>query len=129
MRKRQLTAGLRRFGGFVLGTAVAVAVGSIIAGLLFHSELRRAIALGFYVVGSLFIVVGFFYGVRPPVRMTGEGGATPGFLGSLASAGGSARWADRDDLEASLGASAVFVAIGLVLVVIGVAVDPRNRVL
>jgi hypothetical protein len=38
-----------------------------------------------------------------------------------------ARWADPEEVRESIGLSAVFVSIGLLLIVIGVAVDPRNR--
>jgi hypothetical protein len=128
MRRDRLAAGLRRLLGFAAGTTVVVAVCSILAGLLLGAGPRRSISLGLYGVGSLFVIVGVFYGVRPPVRTTG-GGGSPGIFGSLAAGGGIARWADRDDIEESLGLSAVFVSIGLLLIVIGVAIDPRSRLL
>ena len=121
-----MAAGLRRLFGFAAGTGLVVAGFGVVLGLLLHADVRRSIALGLYGVGSLFVVVGVFYGIRPPVRTTG-GSGSPGIFGSLASGGGTARWADRDDIEESLGASAVFVAIGLLLIVLGVAIDPRSR--
>ena len=111
---------------FAAGTTVFVAVCSVFVGLLFGADLRRSISLGLYGVGSLFVIIGVFYGIRPPVRTTG-GGGSPGIFGSLAAGGGIARWADREDIEESLGLSAVFVSIGLLLIVIGVAIDPRSR--
>jgi hypothetical protein len=128
MRRDRLAAGLRRLAQFAAGTTVFVAVCSVVVGLLFGADLRRSIALGLYGVGSLFVIVGVFYGIRPPVRTTG-GGGSPGIFGSLAAGGGIARWADRDDIEESLGLSAVFVSIGLLLIVIGVAIDPRSRLI
>jgi hypothetical protein len=128
VRRDRLAAGLRRLVGFAAGTTVLVAVCSLVTGLLLGADPRRSISLGLYGVGSLFVVVGVFYGIRPPVRTTG-GGGSPGIFGSLAAGGGIARWADRDDIEESLGLSAAFVSIGLLLLVIGVAVDPRNRLL
>jgi hypothetical protein len=126
MRRGKLVAGLRRLLGFAAGTTVVVAVLSLAAGLLLGSGPRRSISVGLYGVGSLFIVVGVFYGVRPPVRTSG-GGGSPGIFGSLAAGGGIARWADKEDIEESLGLSAVFVTIGLLLVVVGAAIDPRAR--
>jgi hypothetical protein len=126
MRREGLSAGLRRLFGFAAGTTVLVAVCSVVLGLLLGADPRRSISLGLYGVGSLFVIVGVFYGIRPPVRTTG-GGGSPGIFGSMAAGGGIARWADRDDIEESLGLSAVFVSIGLLLIVIGVAVDPRTR--
>jgi hypothetical protein len=128
MRRDRLAAGLRRLLGFAAGTTVVVGVCSLLVGLLLGAGPRRSIALGLYGVGSLFVIVGVFYGIRPPVRTTG-GGGSPGIFGSLAAGGGIARWADRDDIEESLGLSAVFVSIGLLLIVIGVAIDPRSRLL
>jgi hypothetical protein len=126
MRREGLSAGLRRLFGFAAGTTVLVAVCSVVLGLLLGADPRRSISVGLYGVGSLFVIVGVFYGIRPPVRTTG-GGGSPGIFGSMAAGGGIARWADRDDIEESLGLSAVFVSIGLLLIVIGVAVDPRTR--
>ena len=126
MRRDRLVAGLRRLFGFAAATTAVVAVLSVLAGLLLGSGPRRSISVGLYGVGSLFIVVGVFYGVRPPVRTTG-GGGSPGIFGSLAAGGGIARWADKEEIEESLGLSAVFVSIGLLLIVIGAAIDPRTR--
>jgi hypothetical protein len=126
MRRDKLVAGLRRLLGFAAGTTVVVAVLSLAVGLLLGSNARRSVSVGLYGVGSLFVVVGIFYGVRPPVRTTG-GGASPGIFGSLAAGGARARWADREDIEESLGLSAVFVGIGLLLIVVGAAIDPRVR--
>jgi hypothetical protein len=126
VRGAKVAAGLRRLFGFAAGTAVVVALCSLAAGLLLGADLRRSVAVGLYGVGSLFIIVGVFYGIRPPVRTTG-GGGSPGIFGSLAAGGGRARWADREEIGESLSLSAVFVTLGLLFIVIGVGVDPRSR--
>jgi hypothetical protein len=126
VRRAGLAAGLRRLLGFAGGTTVVVAAVSLVVGLLLGASARRSISVGLYAIGALFVVVGLFYGVRPPVRTTG-GGGSPGIFGSLAAGGGMARWADPEEVRESIGLSAVFVSIGLLLIVIGVAVDPRNR--
>jgi hypothetical protein len=127
-RRAALVAGLRRLAGLI-GAAVAItAVGSLVFGVLLHTELLHALAIGFYGAGSVFIVVGFFYGVRPPVRTTGQGGGST-LLGSAAASGGRARWADRHDIEDSLATSAVFLVLGIALIAAGVLFDPRNRLL
>ncbi len=126
MRRAGLAAGLRRLLGFAGGTTVVVAAVSLVVGLLLGASARRSISVGLYAIGALFVVVGLFYGVRPPVRTTG-GGGSPGIFGSLAAGGGMARWADPHEVRESIGLSAVFVSIGLLLIVIGVAVDPRSR--
>lgn len=119
---------MRRLAGLVGGVAGVTTVLSLVFGVLLGAELRRALAVGFYVSGCILVVVGFFFGVRPPVRTTGEG-PPASFLGSLAAGGGTARWATADDLKDSLSASAVFVFLGLLMIAIGVLVDPRDRLL
>jgi hypothetical protein len=126
VRPAGLGSGLRRFFGFAAATVIGVVICSLIAGLLLGADLRRSIAVGLYGVGSLFVIVGVFYGIRPPVRATG-GGGSPGIFGSLAAGGGRARWADSDDIRESLGLSALFVTSGLLLIVIGAGIDPRSR--
>jgi uncharacterized membrane protein len=49
----------------VLGLTLVV---SALAGALLGVELGRAVSTGLYVVGCFFVVLGFFAGVRGPVR-------------------------------------------------------------
>jgi hypothetical protein len=114
--------------GFVAGLAGFVTAASLVLGLLLGSDLRRAVAVGFYVTGCILVVVGVFYGIRPPVRTTGEQGSG-GVLGSLAAGGGSVRWASHEDLRDSLSTSALFVTLGFACIAMGIVVDPRDGLL
>jgi hypothetical protein len=113
-----LRAAIRRFVVLLAGIAGVTAVLSLLGGLLGGSSVERAVAVGFYLVGSFMLIAGFFIGNRGPVRPKGAG---PMFLGSRIM-----RWATPLEREESLNESAVFVALGFVLIIIGVAVDSRT---
>jgi hypothetical protein len=91
---------------------------SILGGLLGGGSVDRAVAIGFYLVGSFMLIAGFFIGNRGPVRPKGTG---PMFFGSRIM-----RWATPLEREESLNESALFVGLGFVLILIGVAVDSRS---
>jgi len=117
-----LAAAARRFIVLFAGATAAVVVGSALLGLAFGSSLQRAISLGFYLVGSFMLVAGFFMGNRGPARLRGEPGSEgPWGFGSRKSL----RWATAEEREDSLNSSAVFVALGLALIILGVAADNR----
>jgi hypothetical protein len=119
-----IRAGLRRLA-LVAATAVgAVTALSALAGLAFGVPLVRAVSLGCYCVGALFLVVGFLVGSRGPVRVRSRPGEE-GVLGL----GGRRRlgWATREEQEDALAASALAVLLGVLLVVLGVLVDDRRE--
>jgi hypothetical protein len=94
------------------------ALASLALGLVFGSSVSRAVSIGFYVVGCFLIVAGFFIGNRGPARA--KENAAMLFLG-----GRNLRWATRDEHEDTLNSSAVFVALGFALIVIGALADTR----
>ena len=113
-----LRAAARRFLVLLGGLAGATAVLSLLGGLLGGASVSRALAVGFYLVGSFMLVAGFFIGNRGPVRPKGTG---PMLFGSRMM-----RWATPLEREDSLNESALFVAVGFVLILVGVAVDTRT---
>jgi len=119
-RGRLLVTAVRRFftllgGLFAVTTVCALAIGAV-AGL----SLARSIAVGLYMVGGILVVVGFVVGNRPPVRMRdGVEEATPWRSRPV-------RWASRQELDDALNSSAVFVIVGLTLVLIGIGFDGRR---
>jgi hypothetical protein len=118
-------AALRRFT-VVLGLAtilpglVALAVAAL-AG----TPIGRAVSVAFYLVGAFCLFGGFFIGNRGPVRPKTEGARSwvPG-LGHRVM-----RWASREEQEETINLSAVFVVIGILVVVFGILVDPRQGLL
>lgn len=122
-----LLAAARRFGLLlVLAAAVTTAL-ALPAALVFDADVRRAISVGFYLVGSFLLVSGFFVGNRGPARPKGEettAGATAGMFGIGVGARG-IRWATPDERDEAISSSAVFVALGFILILVGTLTDNR----
>ena len=123
----ELVEGLRRFALVVAGTAVVVtAVLSLDLGLLVASSALRSLSVGFYMAGALCLLLGFFFGTRPPVRQDGDAGAFGELLRRvLRPRIGAVRHGMRSS-EESISSSAVFVSLGLVLLLFGVLFDRRH---
>lgn len=117
-------AGAARRLAILFGAALGVvAAGSLVLGLLLGSSAGRALSLGFYAAGSFFLVVAFFVGNRGPIRLRGQpGDEGPWGLGRK----GGVRLATPDERRESIANTAIFVSLGLVLIVAGVVADPRN---
>jgi hypothetical protein len=113
-----LLAAARRFSILLLGTAAATAVISLCVGFIAGLSPDRAVSAGFYIAGCLLLVCGFFVGNRGPARPRGEEG--PPLIGPRFM-----RWATPDEREDTLNTSAIFVTMGLILVVLGALVDSR----
>jgi hypothetical protein len=111
-------AAIRRFSVLLAGVAGVTAMLSLLGGLLGGGSVGRAVTIGFYLVGSFMLIAGFFIGNRGPVRPKGTG---PMFFGSRIM-----RWATPLEREESINESALFVALGFALILIGVAVDSRS---
>jgi hypothetical protein len=115
-------AAARRFLLLLGGTAGFVAVGSILVGLLFDSSLSRSLSVGFYVVGAFLLVAGFFMGNRGPARLRGEPGEEgPWGLGRRRGV----RMATPEERRDSIANTAIFVTLGLALIIVGVIADSR----
>ena len=112
-----LRAAARRFFVLLGATAAVVAVFSVAIGLAVGASLNRALANGFEAFGCLLLLLGFFVGNRGPVRLKGD--AVP-FLGPRF-----LRWATPEEHKSTVAESAIFVVLGLLLVLIGVGIDNR----
>ena len=112
-------AALRRFALLLGAAAGLVVLGGLVVGLAVGAALDRAISLAFYGVGAFLVLAGFFVGNRGPVRTKDD---RPGllFLGSHRR-----RWATAEEREGSLNDSAIFVTLGIALIVLGVVADSR----
>ncbi len=118
-----LAAALRRFAFLVVAVTSLTALASLLLGLALGAGVNRALSVGFYVVGSFLLIAGFFVGNRGPVRLKS---VDPGGAFGL---GGRRRlrWASTDERDDTINSSAVFVVLGLTLIILGVAVDSRYR--
>jgi hypothetical protein len=116
-----LAAGRRFLGLFLLASTITL-VFALMIGALADASVARSISLGFYCVGSFLLVTGFFIGNRGPARLKREGGDAGGpfMLGSRF-----VRWATPAEREETINLSAIFVLLGFVLILVGVAADTR----
>src|SRR3954471_13941976 len=110
-----MLAALRRLAVLVVLCSAVTLLGSVALGLLAGASLERAISLGFYGLGCFLMVSGFFIGNRGPARVKSESaGSTmlpiPG-IGSRR-----LRWATLDEQHETISNSAVFIVLGLILV-------------
>ena len=120
-----MVAALRRLALLVVGCSVVTAAISALFGTLIGASLDRSIALGFYGLGCFLMVSGFFVGNRGPARVKSEAAGwsmlpLPG-MGERR-----LRWATLTEQNETINNSAIFIALGLILVLIGVLVDSRH---
>jgi hypothetical protein len=116
-----MAAAARRFGillGALVGGTGAVA---LLLGLAFGSGVSRSLSVGWYIVGSILLISGFFVGNRGPSRPEGEGW-------SVFSLRRWVRWATPDEQRESLSLSAVLVVLGFVLIALGMLADTRYKI-
>jgi hypothetical protein len=118
-----LAAAARRFTTLLLGVVGVTLAGSLVLGLALGASTGRAVSIGLYLVGSFFVVAGFVLGNRGPARMK------PDDEGLREAGRRRMRWATRDERLAAINESAIFVTLGFVLIVLGVLVDARVRLL
>src|SRR5204862_6990365 len=114
---------LRRLALLILGVGVGTLVVSVVLGLLFGASLPRAIALGYYLVGSFLLLAGFFFGNRGPARPRGDADQGDFFMRPR---GRRVRWATREEHEEAINSSALFVGLGLLLIFLGLLSDNRH---
>jgi hypothetical protein len=114
-----LRGAARRFLVLLGATSGAVAAVAVGVGAAVGASLNRSLANGFEAFGCVLLVLGFFVGNRGPVRTKGD--AVPFFGPRFL------RWATPDEHKSTIAESAIFIVLGLLLVVIGLAIDKRFR--
>ena len=116
-----MAAAARRFGivvGSIVGGTAAI---SLLLGLVLGSSVSRSLSLGWYIVGSVLLISGFFVGNRGPARPEGEGWSAFSMRRWV-------RWATPDEQRESLSLSAVLVVLGFLLIALGVVADSRHPI-
>jgi len=107
---------------------VAVAAVSALIGLALGSSAPRAAATGLYLVGCFLVVLGVFAGVRGPLRPAGDAEeAEP--LGALLGVGifsKGVRRATNDERQDARATTWLFLTLGIAMVLVGIAIDPRT---
>ena len=105
------------FGSLAGGTGVL----ALLIGLVAGAGVGRALSVGWYSVGSVLLISGFFVGNRGPARPQGEGW-------SVFSLQRWVRWASPDEQRESISFSALLVVLGFVLIVLGAIADTRYSI-
>jgi hypothetical protein len=121
-------AAVRRLLLLIVACSVVTAAVSALFGALIGASLDRSISLGFYGLGCFLMVSGFFVGNRGPARLKSEAAGwsmlpLPG-MGERR-----LRWASLDEQNETINNSAVFISLGLILVLIGVLVDNHHSLI
>ena len=116
-----MAAAARRFGMILGALAGGTAALALLLGLAFGSSVSRSLSLGWYIIGCLLLLSGFFVGNRGPSRPEGEGWS-PFSLRRWV------RWATPEEQRDSLSLSAVLVVLGFVLIALGMLADTRYKI-
>jgi hypothetical protein len=119
-RAAVVAAGLRRFAFILAGLAGLTTTFTLLFAALSGGNVDRTVAVGFDLVGVFFLVAGFFVGNRGPVRLKGQ--ASVPLFGERRM-----RWATPEEREEAISDSAIFIAVGIAMIIIGVAIDSRYR--
>ena len=117
---RARVAAARRLIVLVVATTAITVAGSLVVGALAGVGVSRSVSLGLYVVGCLLTVIGFVLGNRGPARVKGSG-AAPLFGSRFV------RWASPEEHQDAINDSALFVFLGILLIVLGIIADDRIR--
>jgi hypothetical protein len=115
-RARVVAGGGRRLFALAGVISVVTALVSLTFGALLQASALRSLSVGFYVVGAALIAIGCVHGVRGPIRVSGTFGIERSAI----------RWATREEQEESIATSALFVVLGLTLLMIGLLADARH---
>lgn len=124
-----MVRGLGRLAVAIVLCAGLTAVGATLIGLLIGASLDRSLVIGFYLVGCFFMLAGFFVGNRGPARVKSEEPGASATPFGVFSGSRRLRWATLSEQDETINNSAVFVTLGVVLVIIGVLLDGRHSFL
>ena len=115
----------------LFGSAIVlIAALSAAIGLALGSSAARSAATGLYLVGCFLLVLGVFAGVRGPLRPSGEPGEDGDAVGSLLGVGifsKGVRTATSDERADARSTAWLFLAMGMAMILVGIAVDPRTK--
>ena len=117
-----LGAARRLLGLFAVVGAVTL-IGSLGIGALAGLSVRRSLALGFYLVGSVCLLAGFFVGNRGVLR-TETDSERPGMLG-FGRRG--VRPATGREQREGVQVSALVIGLGVALLLLGTFADTENN--
>ena len=119
-----MRAGLRRLLAIVLTVSTATAAVALLLGLAVGSEPLRAVATGFYLVGSFALIAGVAVGMRGPTRPARTPEPEPAVsLFGLGIAARGARRATPEERHEATGLAWLLLGLGTMLIVVGIVAD------
>lgn len=119
-----MLAGLRRLFALVLAVSAATVLVAVLAGLVAGSDPLRAVAIAFYLVGSLALLAGVAAGARGPMRPTRSSDEAPKMaLFGLGVAARGMRPATVDERREGTALAGLFLVLGIALIVFGILAD------
>jgi hypothetical protein len=119
-----LVGAARRILGLFAVVGGITFVLSLIFGALAGTSLRHSVAIGFYLVGSMLLLAGFFVGNRGVLRAdtdTDSGGLLLGFGRRRV------RSATGEEQRESVRVSALVIGLGIALLILGTLADTENK--
>jgi hypothetical protein len=118
-------AGLKRLAVLLVATSLVLGLLGALGALVAGGAVDRWVSVAYYVVGAFLLVLGFFAGMRGPLRPRGsDEGADPvtGLFGIGIATRGARRATDHERQD-TLATAAIFLVVGLWLIMLGVLVD------
>lgn len=115
---------LRRLLTLFAAVSGATLLVSLALGGLSGQPIRRSIALGFYIVGSILLLAGFFVGNRGVLRAELDDDAKGNFLFGFARKG--VRPATDSEKRETVGVSVLVIGLGIGLLFLGVLADSEK---
>ncbi len=117
-----LLGGARRLLILIASVGGATLALSLVLALLAGTSVRRSVAVGFYIIGSVLLLAGFFVGNRGLLRAEGDPERPSMFgLGRRR-----VRSATGDEQRESVRISAIVIGLGIALLILGSLADNEN---
>lgn len=116
-----LLQGARRLAIIYVAILAGTVAVSALLGLAAGASVARSIAVGLYVVGSVFLVGCFVVGARGPLRGSGQRGENVPVVGARR-----LRRATQDERTESSRTAILLFVLGLTLVILGSLLDPAH---
>jgi hypothetical protein len=119
---RVLLGGVRRLLILTASVGGATLAISLMLALLAGTSVRRSVAVGFYLVGSVLLLSGFFVGNRGVLRAEGDSDR-PSLFGFSRKR---VRSATGEERRESVRFSAIVIGLGIALLILGALADNEN---
>jgi hypothetical protein len=94
---------------------------SLLFGALAGASLQRSIAIGFYLIGCLLLIFGFFVGNRGPLRHDRRDDEKPSFIPRAV------RRATPEERREAVNVSVLFIVLGLGFIILGAVSDSAHK--